>query len=187
MLRVLTGKFKNSILKVNKSVRPIPGMVRKAVMDMFREEIVNGIIGDFFAGSGSFGIEALSNGAEKVFFFEKNAKVINVLKDNLCKLQLEKKIEIVRIDLFREMNKIEGYNFNVSFISPPFIAYREKNNLQKLIMLYTVITCISKISILQFPKQTDRSIFSNLYFDLKVEQYIKNYGDNCILIRRKMI
>ncbi len=85
MIRILTGRFKNSIIKTCGKIRPTPGIVRKAVMDMFRTKIENNYIGDFFAGSGSFGIEALSNGAKKVVFFENDWQVIKILKENSLK------------------------------------------------------------------------------------------------------
>ncbi|MFN7181889.1 MAG: RsmD family RNA methyltransferase, partial [Planctomycetota bacterium] len=124
MIRILTGKFKNSVIKRVGNVRPTPGIIRKAVMDMFRVNIENGIIGDFFAGSGSFGIEAISNNAKKVIFFENNPEVIRVLRENLFKFYLrdrdksdtvspqmwgqsfDKKFKIVKISLMINMGYV---------------------------------------------------------------------------------
>ncbi len=168
-------------------VRPVPGIVRKAMMDMFRIEICGGTIGDFFAGSGSFGIEALSNDADKVIFFEKNLSVINVLKYNLSKLKLENNFYIVKMDLLEDMKGLSIYNFAVSFLSPPFMLYKEEVSLKKLLKLFDLVSSISNISILQFPKQVTQYLVCNDRFSHGVQQYVKSYGDNNVFIRRKVV
>lgn len=188
MIRVLTGQFKNTILKSHNKIKPIPGMVRKAVMDMFRVDITNGVIGDFFAGSGSFGIEALSNGAKKAVFFEKDSDVIKVLKYNLTKLKLENYFNIVKIDLLMDIKRVLlfDFDFSVSFLSPPFILYKEQYTLQKLINLSNRIAEKSNVSILQFPTQLYKFLLGCFQPSVEVKQYVKNYGDNSILIRRRV-
>ena len=48
---------------------------------------------------GSFGIECLSRGAEKVTFIEKDDYVVNILKKNLIHLSLLNKSVIIKIVL----------------------------------------------------------------------------------------
>ena len=48
--------------------------------------LVDAVVADLFAGSGSFGIEALSRGAAKVTFVERNRAAVAVLADNIERL-----------------------------------------------------------------------------------------------------
>ena len=46
-----------------------------------------GLVLDLFAGSGGLGIEALSRGLEKVIFVDRDAKAIEIIRENIhnCK------------------------------------------------------------------------------------------------------
>ena len=49
---------------------------------------------DLFAGSGSLGIEALSNGAKKVVFIEQNQELYNTLYKNCEQLSILDKVKL---------------------------------------------------------------------------------------------
>lgn len=86
MISVTGGLLKHTILKIPRptsGVRVLPGRIREAVMSMLLSELSGAIIWDLFAGSGSFGIEALSRGARGVVFFECHRNSLNVLHKNL--------------------------------------------------------------------------------------------------------
>ena len=56
---------------------------------------------DLFSGSGSFGIECISRGANKVIFFENYYKSIEILKKNIKQLDLNKKSQIIIKDAYK--------------------------------------------------------------------------------------
>ena len=58
-----------------------------------------------FAGTGSFGIECLSRGAENAIFFENNSNSNKILEQNLQKLELENKTKVLDYDSY-EFKKI---------------------------------------------------------------------------------
>ena len=66
-LRVATGDMRGRRLKVPVGVRPTTDRVRAAIFDALQQEPSARVL-DLFAGSGSFGIEAFSRGAEFVQF-----------------------------------------------------------------------------------------------------------------------
>lgn len=69
---------------------------------------------DAFAGSGALGIEALSRGAGKVVFVEKNRAACKVILSNL--LVLEASGEVICGDVA----KYEGGDFDVILADPPY-------------------------------------------------------------------
>ena len=88
-MRIIGGKARGRRLQVPKSgVRPTPDRVREALCSMLGPEIPDANILDLFAGSGAFGLECLSRGAQAVTLVEKNAKHIRVLRDNIDKAQV---------------------------------------------------------------------------------------------------
>ncbi len=64
-------------------MRPTSGKTRETLFNWLQFDIDGKTILDPFTGTGALGIEAISRGAEKVYFIEKNFKVYNILKSNL--------------------------------------------------------------------------------------------------------
>jgi 16S rRNA (guanine966-N2)-methyltransferase len=73
--------------KGSASTRPTSDRVREAVFSMLgglaEEEVL-----DLFAGTGALGIEALSRGAKRAVFVERDADALGALRDNLASLGL---------------------------------------------------------------------------------------------------
>ena len=90
-MRIIGGNFKGKkiITPIDKSTRPLKDMVRESIFNIIehsKNEFVNldgSKILDLFSGTGSFGIECISRGAEKVIFFENYINSIKVLKKKL--------------------------------------------------------------------------------------------------------
>ena len=77
---------------------------------------------DLFAGTGAFGIEALSRGAESVVFVDVDSDSISVLQKNIKSLSLESQTKIFRWDLTRNLNCLGSLRsaFNLVFMDPPY-------------------------------------------------------------------
>ena len=69
---------------------------------------------DAFAGSGALGIEALSRGAQKVVFVEKNHGACQVIKTNLTSLNASGEV------LCADVAKLEAGEFEVILADPPY-------------------------------------------------------------------
>ncbi|MBI2251794.1 MAG: RsmD family RNA methyltransferase, partial [Armatimonadetes bacterium] len=70
------------------------------------------------AGSGAVGLEALSRGAEKVVFIEKDWRNISIIKENLIKIK--KSALVIKGDVLKTLKKISGEEFNIIFSDPPY-------------------------------------------------------------------
>lgn len=92
-------------------------------IDVFRsgEACRGACVLDLFAGSGALGFEALSRGAIRATFVEKNKAALKVLAENARSLGLEETVEIVRDDVFSYLGALaEDKVFDLCFADPPF-------------------------------------------------------------------
>ena len=132
-MRVIGGYLKGQkiLAPTDKSTRPLKDRVRESIFNIIEHsnnEAINlkgAKILDLFAGTGSFGIECLSRGAEKVVFFENYLQSNMLLKKNLEKFKLLKKASVYESDSykFNEENIFDN-KFGIIFLDPPF---KDKN------------------------------------------------------------
>jgi len=120
-MRVISGLYKGRKLKFikDKDIRPTKDIVREAIFDTLRAWIVNKKVIDLFAGCGILGIEALSHGAKKVIFIEKEKKCIEIIKENIENLKL-KNCEIIKGDCEYEIEKFENEKYDLIIGDPPY-------------------------------------------------------------------
>ena len=71
-IKIVSGFLGGRLIKTirNKNLKPTPARVREQIFSWLRPMKQDVVCLDLFAGSGSLGIEALSNGAKKVVFIE---------------------------------------------------------------------------------------------------------------------
>lgn len=123
MIRIIAGKYKGRFLKVpdSKVTRPTMDKVKQALFSAIKDKPVNSVALDLFAGSGSLGIEALSRGASKVYFIEKNSKTFSVLKENVLSLNPDKDTyEVIHTDYRIFLKKRNQVKFDLVFLDPPY-------------------------------------------------------------------
>lgn len=91
-MRIIAGRYKGTTLyaPLGKETRPTLDRARQTLFDILmhaswagRAFIENAIILDVFAGTGALGLEALSRGAQKAYFFEKNKHTRQFLEKNI--------------------------------------------------------------------------------------------------------
>ena len=101
-MRIIGGKFKGKLiqfLRVGKT-RPLKDSVRENIFNILMHSnklnirIEGSDILDLYSGIGSFGIECISRGANKVTFIEQEKSAYKILEKNLENL---KKIKINKI------------------------------------------------------------------------------------------
>jgi len=118
-MRVIGGEFRSRRIKSvpGLEVRPTPDRLREALFNVLALRVAGAVFLDCYAGSGSVGIEALSRGAKRVIFVEKNGRALDVLRDNLKSLGIEEKATVARV-LAKE--GAADIAFDIAFIDPPY-------------------------------------------------------------------
>ena len=83
-MRLTGGRARGIPLKApEEGTRPATDQLREAVFSSIAARVPGARVLDLFAGSGSYGLEAWSRGAERVVFIEKNSRALACLKANL--------------------------------------------------------------------------------------------------------
>lgn len=85
-IKIIAGRFKGKILNATilPHTRPTKAIVRESVFNTIAPFLRGKIFVECFAGYGSMGFEALSRGAEKVIFLEKDVQSFGILQKNIA-------------------------------------------------------------------------------------------------------
>jgi 16S rRNA (guanine(966)-N(2))-methyltransferase RsmD len=157
MLRVIAGTAKNKkLLALEGETRPVTDRIKTMVFDSIREFIPEAIVLDLFAGSGSYGIEALSRGAASSVFVEANPEAVELIKQNLENTGFSSKSTIVAERLPGALNhnsiSIQSDQFDVIFCDPPFTKLEEFD-----LGDYVSLINTENLFILRLPSSNDKS------------------------------
>ncbi|MCI0472959.1 MAG: RsmD family RNA methyltransferase [Ignavibacteria bacterium] len=131
-MRVISGFLKSRIITVPsgaKNIRPTTDKSRETIFNIIsnRFNFEGKTVLDLFCGSGSFGIECISRGAEKVYFVDRNS---NIAKKNIEELDITKSSVIVKTGVVDFLKANKGTDFYLTFADPPY-DYRGYLNLVK--------------------------------------------------------
>jgi 16S rRNA (guanine966-N2)-methyltransferase len=128
-MRIISGKFKGKKIFSPKDskTRPLKDLTKESIFNILvhskkiKINLENSNILDLFSGVGSFGIECLSRGVEKVTFIENYHGVLPILKKNLESLKTIKNFEIITQDINKGLNFYDlDKKFDLIFLDPPY-------------------------------------------------------------------
>jgi 16S rRNA (guanine(966)-N(2))-methyltransferase RsmD len=121
-MRIIGGSAKRRSIKSPseaQGVRPILARIKKSLFDILRLRLGEADFLDLYAGSGSVGIEALSQGARFATFVDANPNCLSIIRQNLSKLQLFERSRLVRADVVKNLSYAGG-PFDIIFMGPPY-------------------------------------------------------------------
>ena len=128
-MRIISGSYKGKKLFLPDPTitRPLRDYVKESLFNLLTHSkltnfnLVNSNILDVFSGSGSFGIECLSRGAEKVIFIEKEKKTFAILNKNIQNLSLEQQCTLLNKNILNfDFRKLLEPSVDLLFLDPPF-------------------------------------------------------------------
>lgn len=119
-MRIITGKFKGAKLYTvdGLTTRPTTDFNREVIFSMYPDYQSLRVL-DCFAGTGSFGLEALSRGADWVDFVEFATPAIAVLLQNIQKLRCNDVCHVYRKRVEQYL-KSSSEPYDVIFLDPPY-------------------------------------------------------------------
>jgi 16S rRNA (guanine966-N2)-methyltransferase len=123
-VRVIAGRFGGRRLQAPKgrATRPTSERVREAIFSMLGA-VENEQVLDLFAGTGALGIEALSRGAKRAVFVERDRRALEALTANLEALGLEEnEAEVRREEAFGALRSARAgaETYDLVLIDPPY-------------------------------------------------------------------
>lgn len=117
-LTITAGLHRGRRLRVPPGIRPTTDRVRAAVFDALQGPPPERVL-DLYAGSGAFGIEAMSRGAAYACFIERSRRAAAVIRQNLDLLDLHGNAEVVVGDARRPW-LARGAPFGLVVADPPY-------------------------------------------------------------------
>jgi len=128
--RIVTGKFKGRVLKLpsKTTTRSSKRIVLESYFNTLQFEIIDSVLVELFSGSGSIGLEALSRGASRVIFMERDRDALKILRENIAQTD-PSACEVIGGDTFetiaQSLARLRERNATAFFfIDPPF-SFRE--------------------------------------------------------------
>jgi 16S rRNA (guanine966-N2)-methyltransferase len=126
-MRVIAGSRKGH------TIAAPPGLDTRPTSDRVRENVFN-LVGpldgatvlDLFAGSGALGIEALSRGADRAVFVERDPDAARTIERNLDKLRLAG-ARVVRADAVTTLAQeaAAGRKYDLVLVDPPYGMFED--------------------------------------------------------------
>jgi 16S rRNA (guanine966-N2)-methyltransferase len=137
-MRIIGGRYKRTILTGppdEKTTRPLPDRVRESMFNMLQGHLNEGpTVFDVFAGTGSFGLEAISRGATRAVFVERDRKIREVLRGNITKLDAEAACEIVEGDALGPLAFARCPNpVTIIMMDPPYKLARDPKAWERIL------------------------------------------------------
>lgn len=124
MPRIIAGEKKGLQLLTLKGehTRPSGDRLKEAVFSILQPRLREAVFLDLFAGSGQMGLEALSRGAAKALFLEKDPAAARVLRGNLAKAAFGERAELRVRDVRKVLPELlaEGFQADLIYFDPPW-------------------------------------------------------------------
>jgi 16S rRNA (guanine966-N2)-methyltransferase len=165
--KIIAGKYKGKTLELpsKTTTRSSKAIVLESFFNTLQFDVIDSNFVEVFSGSGSIGLEALSRGAKKIYFMEKDRDALKVLKKNIAQTD-PSKCEVFGGNSFENINSVVGSLKKMGedayiYIDPPF-SYREGmediyDNTMKLIenlpKEVVKLIIIEHMSTLEIPEQ----------------------------------
>ena len=125
-IKVASGKYRGKTihLPLIEGTRPTKSIVKESAINTLRPDIPYSSFVEVFAGSGSVGIEALSNGSKHAYFLELSKEPAKVLRSNLESLEIDT-YDIIMGDSFETIKTLSDSlekrgEMTVFYVDPPF-------------------------------------------------------------------
>lgn len=180
MIRIISGKYKGRRLKRVSSplVRPVPDKLKESLFNIIQDRIRDRLILDGFAGTGSFGIEALSRGARAVVFIEQLPEAVKVIRANMEKCGIEDGARIISKEFNRAVIQLaeEEIRFDLVFLDPPYRILDERDPL-KVIKKREILSAGGTIVL----RHHHKTRFESRYFQVSRRIHI---GDDVLVFYR---
>ncbi len=196
-MKIYGGEASRRVLKVPASRRlhPLTAMIRRSLFDALGARVVRTRVLDLFAGSGSFGFEALSRGAHSVTFVEVDRALCRAIGWNLQELGWSARGMIIQRDVRLAVDALvaEGKEFDLVFCDPPFTRPLEAGVVRTLSLLVAPhgvmlvrhhrkvrLADVGAVARGSVPGASGRSEGDGLVHDRRVQ-----YGDSTVLWYKK--
>ncbi|SPF54979.1 putative rRNA methyltransferase YlbH [Candidatus Desulfosporosinus infrequens] len=121
-MRIIAGEMRGRLLKAVEGMqtRPTSDKVKGAIFNVLGDRVLDARVLDLFAGTGNLAIEAISRGSREAVLVEKNFDAHRVIRENIERIGVGDKANLLLMDAFRYLNRYPEEVFNLIFLDPPY-------------------------------------------------------------------
>ena len=125
VLRIIGGELRGKKLYSIRgtAIRPTADRLRESIFNIISAFVRDAVVLDLFAGTGAYGIEALSRGAKSAVFIDNNKAALSAITSNITSCAFDRKARTIRWDIRKNLNCLkstQSYHFNLVFLDPPY-------------------------------------------------------------------
>jgi len=148
-LRIISGRAKGLQLNTppgkSLAIRPTSDRSREALFSILGGNIDQARVLDLYAGTGAFGLEALSRGAASAVFVDNSPTSLDLIRKNIVILQKclnlepsQPDISIIKCDLRKGLQPVsrkysgDANPFDIIFLDPPYDKNLAQQTLEHL-------------------------------------------------------
>ncbi|MBX7105089.1 MAG: RsmD family RNA methyltransferase [Gemmataceae bacterium] len=178
-IKIVAGSHRGRALEVDvhPGLRPTPTRVRESLFNILGHAVPDRPFFDVFAGSGVIGLEALSRGASRAYFVERDGRLAGAIDASVAKFRFGEKARIVRGDVYRWAERWlpPGEAVNI-YLSPPFPDLSERpDEFRNLVSTLQRLAPPASVLTVQLEAGYDESLLPH------IEKWdIRRYGRNIL-------
>jgi 16S rRNA (guanine(966)-N(2))-methyltransferase RsmD len=128
-MRVIAGEYRSRVLQAprGEATRPTSDRLRETLFNVLGPRVEGSRFVDLYAGSGAVGIEAISRGADFVWFAESAKPAVRAIRDNLSALKIAGGFALEDRSVARLLNSLveKQRAVEIVFLDPPYEAAEE--------------------------------------------------------------
>lgn len=125
--RVIAGTARGvRLVAPGEGTRPLADRVKQTLFAIVERELQGAAVLDLFAGSGAGGVEALSRGAARATFVERDRGAVAAIEENLRRAHVAERAVVRRADALAWLGSDEavagraGGPFDLVLVDPPY-------------------------------------------------------------------
>ncbi len=183
-MRIIAGQRRGHKIdgpRASAATRPTSDLVRESLFNIVRELVVDRLVIDLFAGTGAIGLEALSRGAERAIFVERDRENVSLIIRNIATLRYEDRAQVKLSDVYRWVRAFQPPVDRplAVFLDPPYREY-EMHALRLNQMIAHLVDHLPAASVIAL--EAGRILDETILPDLPSWD-IRRYGDTRIAIK----
>lgn len=168
-MRIISGKYKGKVVDgfhLN-GTRPTMDRVKESLFGIIQSHIKGSICLDLFAGSGSLGLEAISNGASSCYFVDSNINAIHTIQNNCHKLDVKENVVCLNKSYEQALQYFAQHHisFDLIFLDPPY----QEHLIQDCLNLIETYHLLNDWGLIICEYETE--IFESSYTYIKEKKY----------------
>lgn len=174
-MRVISGIYRSRKLIGYDMVgiRPTKDSVKESIFAMINPYIKDSICLDLFCGTGSLGIEAISNGAKSSYFVDFSKNSIDITKENIDSLKIKESV-VINDNYTDALHKFKNNSntFDIIFLDPPYGKIRIEEVINQI--MDSKILNNNGIIVCEYEEEDLKDNYNSLEL-LKFKKYGKTY------------